>query len=117
MLSVIISVYQQPSSLSALLECLRKQTYDGAFEVLVCDDGSASGIIEVIRSFSDLNLRYLWQPDEGYRLARSRNNGIRCASGDVLIFLDGDLLVGPEFLARHAARHNGRKRIVCGTRK
>jgi glycosyltransferase involved in cell wall biosynthesis len=116
-LSVIISVYEQPSSLSALLGCLRGQTYPSPFEVLICDDGSSAETLQIVRSFSDLDLRYIWQPDHGYRLARSRNNAIRCASGDTLIFLDGDLLIGPEFFAQHAAAHDGQKRIVCGSRK
>jgi glycosyltransferase involved in cell wall biosynthesis len=40
------------------------------------------------------------------------NAGARAAKGEVLLFLDGDNVAGPECVARHAAAHAARQRMV-----
>jgi glycosyltransferase involved in cell wall biosynthesis len=104
-ISVIISTYRQQEILPLILQSLSRQDCATCFEVLVCDDGSEDAAA-VLRSRDDgLDLRYIWQPDIGYRLARSRNNGIRCAQGNLLLFLDGDMLPDESLLSKHAAAH------------
>ena len=46
-------------------------------------------------------LKYIWQPDRNFRAARSRNLGIVKASGDWLIFVDGDCLLPSNFVSNH----------------
>jgi hypothetical protein len=65
---------------------------------------------------TSLDMRFVWQPDQGMRLTRSRNNGVRCARGDILVFVDGDTVVPPNFLSAHASLHSGGPTIVSGTR-
>jgi glycosyltransferase involved in cell wall biosynthesis len=64
-----------------------------------------------------LDIRYVWQPDRGFRAARARNNGIRQSRGDLLVFLDGDIVVSPTFLRSHVAFHDGSKKVLCGRRR
>ncbi len=120
MLSVIITVFEQRTSLEMLLYCLRTQDIDEPFEVLICDDGSSPELFSAIRTNSDLaglDIRYIWQSKNGHRAARSKNNGIRCAQSDLLVFLDGDILVRPDFLNRHRSAHHFTKQIVCNPRR
>lgn len=120
MISVIVSVYEQARTLEVLLASLRRQNCSCPFEVLICDDGSASDMLTLVRAASGaghLDVRYVWQPDQGYRLSRSRNNAIRCATGDILVFLDGDIIVPPDFLDLHLNAQTGDRCIVCGIRK
>ncbi len=87
------------------------------YEVIVCDDGSNSMIRDLIcaaHHSSRLDLRYIWQPDRGFRLARSRNNGIRCAQGEILVFVDGDSWLRPFFLREHWDAHRDGRRLVSG---
>lgn len=119
MISVIISVFNQASTLRWLLESLAPQECSEKWEVLVCDDGSDPATMEIVRDFvaqTDIDLRHLWQPDRGFRAARSRNNGIRSAQGDLLIFLDGDMVVRPGFLDAHRRAHERELLLACGTR-
>lgn len=85
------------------------------------DDGSDPAVLAAVKEASwryPLDIRYVWQPDAGHRLARSRNNGIRIAKGDLLVFLDGDLVVRPNFLSAHAAGHAGTEKVLLvGTRE
>ena len=48
-----------------------------------------------------VSLRYLWRPGRG--LSRARNTGVAAAGGDVLAFLDDDLLIDPGWLGAMAA--------------
>lgn len=120
MVSVIIPVFEQPMTLKALIGAMSEQKCDEPFEVLVCDDGSSADLVSAVRGARNLDIRHIWQPHQGFRAARSRNNGIRCAQGRLLIFLDGDMLAPPEFLSRHIEahrRHGASPFVVCGTRR
>ena len=121
MISVIVSTFDQPDALAALLAGLSCQTTSEPFEVIVCDDGSKSDAAEVVRHWGAkgrLDVKLVWQPDIGCRVSRSRNNGIRMARGGLLVFLDGDLLVRPDLLASHIEQHTtGQHRVVCGSRR
>jgi len=115
--SVIVAAYNQWRHLRALLDCLRGQRGCN-FEVLICDDGSSADMLAEVRQCDGLDIRYLWQPDAGFRLARSRNNGVRCARGRVLLFVDADEVFGPDFVAQHAAMHpHGERRLISGCRR
>lgn len=119
--SVIITVYNQNAALDLLLSLLAKQDYLGRWEVLVCDDGSNEDTLSIVRAAargSKRRIRYVWQSRDGFGLARSRNNALRCADGSLIIFMDADLAVAPDFVSQHARCHSdGRRRLVCGTRK
>src|ERR1044071_157893 len=116
--SLIVSVYNHGWILEHTLQRLVSQDYPGPLEVILCDDGSSLetfGIIE--NQLRGIDVRYIWQPHCGMRLARSRNNGLRCARGDIVICLDADVAVGPDFVSRHVATHPTSPAVVCGTRK
>lgn len=118
--SVIIAVHEQPATLTWLLTSLGEQDYDGAWEILVCDDGSSGDVLAAVRDAHrahPCDLRYVWQPHEGFRAGRSRNNGVRAARGGLLVFIDGDQVVEPDFLSRHVAAHRGHRRLVAGAVK
>src|SRR5947209_5262774 len=119
-ISVIAVVYEQSRTLEWLLASLARQEYDGVFEVLVCDDGSRSETLAIVREAATvhgLDARYIWQPDIGGRISRSRNNGIRGAQGDALVFVDGDIVVPPDFLRRHREALRAPRTLVCGHRR
>lgn len=107
-ISVIWSTYNQSSLFEFTLRSLEAQEVEGGFEVIVCDDGSLAREREcnlALLDASPLDARYIWQPDQGFRLARSRNNGIRCARGQLLVFIDGDIVAPTSFLHAHSRRH------------
>jgi glycosyltransferase involved in cell wall biosynthesis len=113
-ISVIVSMYNQAQFLPTLLAALSAQDCPVAYEILLCDDGSARAAPDIVSSPHALDLRYLWQPDKGFRLSRSRNNGMRCAQGDVLVFIDADSVPKPCFLRSHWEVHRDPGLLVCG---
>ncbi len=108
--SVVVPYYQSPQALGLTLAGLERQTYPAElFEVVVVDDGSdppltlaASDLCES----NSLNLRVVRQEDLGFGLARARNNGARVAEGDVLVFLDCDMVPEVGWLTAHARWHH-----------
>jgi glycosyltransferase involved in cell wall biosynthesis len=107
LISVVVTTYNRPDALSAVLHALRDQT-DTDFEVIVADDGSKDETRVAIAAARALpgptgmkRLLHAWQPDDGFRASAARNLGVFACSGKYLVFLDGDCVPRPNFVARH----------------
>lgn len=104
--TVVIPTYKRSERLRQLLACLACQRGAMLGQVIVCDDGSGDDTEEVARSFEDqLPLEYCDQPDRGFRAGQARNMGIARAEGDVVIFVDDDVLVAEDFVEEHVRAH------------
>jgi glycosyltransferase involved in cell wall biosynthesis len=74
-------------------------------EIILADDGSSAPTRELIEEFARRHpppVRVVSQPHQGFRVARLRNLAIAASSADYLLFVDGDMLLHPEFIADHA---------------
>jgi glycosyltransferase involved in cell wall biosynthesis len=115
--SIIIPTYNRADLLDLTLQSLVEQAGGTeGFEVLVCDDGSQDNTKEICDAYSSkLNLQYLYQPDEGYRVAKARNMGIKIAEGEICIFLDSGMIVGDDYVRRHVENYidRGRCAFAC----
>jgi glycosyltransferase involved in cell wall biosynthesis len=103
LVSLIVSTYNRPDALALVLAGCARQT-DRRFEVVVADDGSTEdtrAVVEQAAKSLTVSVEHVWQPDDGFRAAAIRNKGIARARGDYLIFLDGDCVPQPDFIARH----------------
>jgi len=107
MISVIIPVYNCKTTLPEVLHGLAKQNVDwGMFEIIVVDDGSTDGSQNIAREFSATSpvwTAFLSQPNQG--AAAARNAGIQQARGEILLFLDADIIPTPMIVSEHAAFH------------
>jgi glycosyltransferase involved in cell wall biosynthesis len=87
-------------------------------EIVIADDGSGAATQTIIAGFlagTTVASRLVSQPHHGFRAARLRNLAIAASSGDYLVFIDGDMLLHPEFVADHA-RHARRGHYTQGVR-
>ncbi len=105
--SVIIPTYNRAELLRRTLDSLVGQDLPRAqFEVLVIDDGSSDHTAELAGSYADrLDLRYFFQPDEGWRVAQARNVGIAHAAGTVCVMVDSGVLLHSGCLRAHLDSH------------
>ncbi|CAN7219897.1 glycosyltransferase family 2 protein [Massilia sp. LjRoot122] len=104
-ISVVITTYNRPDALEAVVEACFMQD-DKNFEIIIADDGSTANTrdtIDRLRARSPVPLKHVWQPDEGFRAAMARNRGTLAATGNYIIFLDGDCVPQRDFIARHRA--------------
>jgi len=100
-LSIVVSTYEWPEALAAVLRGFADQT-DDAFQIVVADDGSGLETAEVVERWRRVlgpRLVHAWQEDDGFRAARVRNLGALDAHGDYLVFVDGDCIPRRSFVA------------------
>ncbi|MBK8444048.1 MAG: glycosyltransferase family 2 protein [Sphingobacteriales bacterium] len=105
-LALIITTYNRPDALElVLLSVLRQGQLPD--EILIADDGSTESTRRLIADFMPhfaIPLRHIWQPDEGFRLARSRNGAIAHTHSDYIVMIDGDMILHPHFVQAHRRR-------------
>jgi GT2 family glycosyltransferase len=112
--SVVISTYQRADALAGTLAAMCASDYpDELVEILVVNNGSTDSTDAVIRECP--RARGLWREHSG--VSASRNHGAREAKGDLIMFLDDDIVVEPDNLRRHVElrdEYPGRECIVSG---
>ncbi len=118
MVSIVIPTYCNPSTLAETIAALGHVDYPrDRYEIVVVDDGSpVDARAQLPRLGGDApRLRYVRVEHGGP--AKARNVGARAAQGEVLLFLDDDMIVPPELIARHLRTldHFGAC-LVCGYR-
>ncbi|MFV9503971.1 MAG: glycosyltransferase [Oscillochloridaceae bacterium umkhey_bin13] len=99
-LSVIIPCLNLGSVIGDQLAALAAQQYDQCWEVLIADNGSTDATRAVVERFRRHlpNLRYL-DASAVRGSSHARNVGATAATGDYLIFIDADDIIGQGFLA------------------
>jgi glycosyltransferase involved in cell wall biosynthesis len=103
LISVIVTTYNREDALDAVLRSLAGQS-DENFEVIVADDGSRPATAQLAEAWKGRlgrRLAHVWHEDRGFRAAEIRNRAILAARGDYVVFLDGDCIVRPDFVATH----------------
>jgi len=103
LISVIVSTYNREDALNAVLRALLRQS-DRNFEIVVADDGSGPATGRVVNEWAlrtTVPIKHVWHEDRGFRLSDIRNRGIRESTGAYILFLDGDCIARPHFVAAH----------------
>ncbi len=99
LVSAIVATYNRANVISEAIESILAQTYKN-LEVIIVDDGSTDGTVEVLERFGS-RLRILRQQNAGPSIAR--NCGIAAAKGEIISFLDSDDTWLPQKIERQVA--------------
>ena len=111
-ITVVIPCYMGQAQLELTFAGLANQTYPShLIEVLVVDDGSQPPIN--IPSGASPNASVVTQERVGFGLARARNLGAKHAGGELLIFLDCDMIPESQFVEAHARWHQVHDRALA----
>jgi glycosyltransferase involved in cell wall biosynthesis len=112
--SVVIATYRRREACRAAIQSALDQTYP-VLEVLVCDDGSDDGTIEMVRQCAadDPRVSAIAAAGHAGRPAPARNRGIHAARGDWIAFLDDDDVWFVDKLERQAPWLNGDADVVA----
>jgi glucosyl-dolichyl phosphate glucuronosyltransferase len=99
--TVILCTYNRCHSLAEALESLSASVLPTTteWEVLIVDNNSKDGTRQVAERFCERNprrFRYIFEPNQGLSIAR--NTGIREANGEILVFVDDDVIVESSWL-------------------
>jgi glycosyltransferase involved in cell wall biosynthesis len=116
--SIILPVYNEAENLRALLPDLfaNLDALEGAYEIVVVDDGSTDNTATVLRELNKPQLRVIsLRRNTGQTAALMA--GIRLSKGDILISMDGDLQNDPADIPELLAKLNEGFDVVSGWRK
>jgi GT2 family glycosyltransferase len=118
LISVVVPSFERPDGLHACLGQLAEQALErDAFEVIVCDDGSARPLETLLGTHLEalrgrLQLRILRQENAGPAAARNRGAGV--ARGRFLAFTDDDCRPHRDWLPRLLSRFSGTPETLIG---
>src|SRR5208282_4080287 len=109
--TVVIAAYNAESYLRETIESVLAQRLQD-IEVIVVDDGSTDGTLEILRAFSDHRLTVLRQRNSG--VSAARNAGLAAARAPYIFFLDADDMLVPDALYRMVSTLDARpQRVAC----
>ncbi len=116
-ISVVLPTYNRLARLKQVLAGLERQTYPLAdFEVVVVSDGSSDGTHEFLEGMdTPINLNVVVQSNQGVSMAR--NCGVDEAKGEIILFIDDDVVPKEALVAEHMRLHEayGGDLVVLGT--
>jgi len=92
--SVIVPIYNVAQYLEECLDSLLKQDFHN-IEIICVNDGSTDDSAKILKKYSELDERIKVVTQENQGLSGARNTGIAAATGDYLLFLDGDDMLEP----------------------
>lgn len=98
LITISIPAYNLGSYLSKTLDSILNQTYQN-FEVILVDDASTDHTPDTMAKYADKDQRihtHYFQSHEG--VSKARNYAIDNAKGDIIVFVDGDDLLEPQYL-------------------
>ena len=105
MISVIICTYNRDKYIYNVLKSLALGTLEhSAYEIILvdnnCTDNTRKEVDHFCNVFPQVSLRYFVETNQG--LSHARNRGIKESKGDILVYVDDDATVNPEYLKTYA---------------
>ena len=103
--ALLLSTYERPNNLRrSLASIAAQQDVQNQLELVVTDDGSTDETKGIVTQFAHsvpFPVRFTTHAHQGFHLTRCRNEGVAASTAPYLLFLDGDQLLPPDFVALH----------------
>ncbi len=100
MYSIIVPTFNRSGLLAGTLESLLVQETDVPYEIIVVDNNSpddTAGVVRAMGARVAANVRYVFEEKQGASAAR--NAGVVAARGEILVFVDDDVIASPHWLS------------------
>lgn len=104
-ITVVIPTYNRVDRLPILLSALEQQDFPmDKFEVIIVSDGATDATNEFLQTINTpLHLKPLIQENQGP--AAARNHGWQSAVGNIIVFIDDDIVPVPNLITQHLLWH------------
>lgn len=116
-ISLFLAFYNNTTFLDLVFASIESQTFKD-FELVICDDGSneiAKKFIHQLMAKTNLPVKHIWHEDKGFRKNEMLNKAIKNSSTDLIIFIDQDCVLHPEFISEHY-KNSSENKILAGRR-
>jgi glycosyltransferase involved in cell wall biosynthesis len=113
--SVVIPVHNKVAYLEHSLKCVENQTFKN-FEVIVVDDCSSDGSLELLEEYAvDGRIKLFQREQPGPGGYAARNHGVKQSNGEWIVFFDADDVMHEDHLEIFHARikENQDLRFFC----
>lgn len=111
--SIIVPVYNVEKYIYRCLKSIYDQTYQN-IEVIIIDDGSPDRSHEIISQQCLFDERFQYYRKENGGLSSARNEGLKYATGEYVMFVDSDDWLLPEFVAQMVEQFGDETDVVIG---
>ena len=105
--TIVIPTYNRADSLPKVLsKLLLQQEILNDIDIIVVDDGSTDDTKERVKEFVEkfsVNIHYLYKQNTG--ASGARNLGIKKAQGEIILFLDSDIIPSEALISEHLKFH------------
>jgi len=112
--SVIVPVYNAESTLKRCVDSILAQTYSN-FELILVNDGSKDNSYDIINEYAannDNRIKVIHKQNEG--VSSARNDALKYATGEYIIFIDSDDFIDPTFIEEFS--RYSEDIIICGAK-
>jgi cellulose synthase/poly-beta-1,6-N-acetylglucosamine synthase-like glycosyltransferase len=97
--SIVIPMYNAERHIKKVLGAVLEQDYPGPIEVIVVNDGSTDGSLEVVEEIRKTrDFKIMDQKNQG--AVTATNNGFRAASHDIIFSIDSDVVLTSDWLKK-----------------
>lgn len=104
-ISIVVPIYNSSKYLNKCLDSLVNQTLED-IEIILINDGSTDESEKIVKEYKDKRIKYISKKNEG--IGKTRNRGIREASGEYIAFVDSD-----DYLNEHFCEYMYKKASKC----
>ena len=95
-ISILVPVYNEKNTIKRCLDrVLSSDTLGLEIEIIVSDNRSTDGTVEILENYSDPKIKFLYKKKNEGKGANIKN-ALAHANGDIILFQDGDLEYSPE---------------------
>ena len=115
-ISIIVPIYNAELYINKCINSLINQTKK-EIEILLINDGSTDNTEKIIKKYQDKRIRYFNNKNQG--IGKTRNFGIKQATGDYLMFIDSDDYLEKEACQKlfEKAEKESLDMVVCDMRR
>ena len=115
LVSIIMPVWNREGVIGKAIDSVLCQSYRN-FELIIIDDGSTDGTMQVVKSQDDSRIDYTRVEKGG--VSRARNIALHKSKGDIIAYLDSDNRWHPDFLLIMVNKmvSSNKKIAYCGMR-
>ena len=115
LVSVIIPVFNVESYLERCLSSIAQNTYQN-LEIICVNDGSTDNSLEIVKSFAKTDSRIVVLSKNNGGVSSARNEGLKAATGDFVVFIDSDDYINTHFfeVLLDAQEKNKADFVICG---
>lgn len=119
-LSIILPTYNEKENLPIIIWLIYKHLRDIEFEIIIIEDGSPDGTLQVAQRLQDIYSReqiVILNRGKKLGLGTAYKAGLELATGDYIVLMDADLSHHPKFIPEFLKKAKaGNYDIVTGTR-